>query len=258
MSGMNSPSRRALLAASLASATSLVRLHGQPQPYVPKQSDRPQPMEGDEPGFRSIFDGKTLDGWEGDPKYWQVADGLMTGQITPETVIKSNTFIIWRGGEPENFELKVDYRITSGGNSGVNYRSIVVPDKVTPTNRFAMRGYQCDIDGQNRYTGNNYEEKGRLFLAVRGQVTHVTGTRPPVILSSLGDNQELGALIRTDWNSVHIEARDNVAMHSINGRLMTTVIDDDPNRMRKGLIGVQVHVGPPMKVEYRNWRIRVL
>jgi hypothetical protein len=258
MSGMNSPSRRELLAASLASAAALVRLHGQAQPYVPKQSDRPQPMEGDEPGFRSIFDGKTLDGWEGDPKYWQVTDGLITGQITPETVIKSNTFIIWRGGEPENFELKVDYRITSGGNSGINYRSIVVPDKVTPANRFAMRGYQCDIDGQNRYTGNNYEEKGRLFLAVRGQVTHVTGTRPPVILSSLGDNQELGALIHTDWNSVHIEARDNVVMHSINGRLMTAVIDDDPNRMRKGLIGVQVHVGPPMKVEYRNWRIRVL
>ena len=138
-------------------------------PYVPKQSDRPEAIEGDESGFESIFDGKTLDGWKGDSKYWRVADGLMTGEITPDTVIKSNTFIIWQDGGPGDFELKVDYRITAEGNSGINYRSVVIPDKVTPANQFAMRGYQCDIDGQNRYTGNNYEEKGRLFLATRGE-----------------------------------------------------------------------------------------
>jgi hypothetical protein len=221
--------------------------------FVPKQSDRPQTLDGDEPGFASMFDGKSLDGWEGDPKYWRAADGVMTGEITPETVIKSNTFLIWRGGEPEDFELKVEYRITSGGNSGVNYRSVVVPDAVTPSNRFAMRGYQCDIDGQNRYTGNNYEEKGRLFLAVRGQVTHVTGTRLPVVVSTLG---ELAPVLREGWNAVYIVARGNVVQHHINGRLMSMVIDDDPQRMRRGRIGVQVHVGPPMKVEYRGWRIR--
>lgn len=255
---MNS-TRRTLLAASLASATQWVGLKGQqPEPYVPKQSDRPQPMEGDEPGFQSIFDGKTLEAWEGDSKYWRVADGVMIGEITPETTIKSNTFIIWRGGEPENFELKVDYRITSGGNSGVNYRSVVVPDNVTPRNRFAMRGYQCDIDGQNRYTGNNYEEKGRLFLSVRGQMTRVTGTRRPVVLSRLGDNQDLAAIFNAGWNAVHIIARENMLIHNINGQLMSIAIDDDPNRERKGLIGVQVHVGGPMKIEYCNWRIRMI
>jgi hypothetical protein len=254
---MTSPTRRQVLAAALASGGLTLEAQ-QPEVFVPKQSDRPQAMEGDEPGFRSIFDGKSLDGWEGDPKYWRVAGGLMTGEITPETLIKSNTFIIWRGGEPENFELKVDYRITSGGNSGVNYRSMVVVDTVTPGNRFAMRGYQCDIDGQNRYTGNNYEEKGRLFLAVRGQVTHVTGTRLPVILSRAGDNQQLAAAINDGWNSVHLIARENLLIHNINGQLMSMVIDDDPKRQRKGLIGVQVHVGGPMRVEYRNWRIRTL
>jgi hypothetical protein len=183
----------------------------------------------------------------------------MTGEITPETVIKSNTFIIWQGGSPKDFELKVDYRITSGGNSGINYRSVVVPDKVTPANRFAMRGYQCDIDGKNQYTGNNYEEKGRLFLAVRGQVTHVTGTRIPVVLSTLGDNKELGALITNDWNSVHLIVRGNVLMHVVNGRLMSVTIDDDTSgRTMDGQIGVQVHVGPPMKVEYKNWRLKNL
>jgi hypothetical protein len=250
--------RRTLIATLTVTASRWVVLKSQHlEPYVPKQSDRPEPAEGDEPGFRSIFDGKTLEGWEGDSKYWRVADGIMTGEITPETIIKSNTFIIWRGAEPEDFELKVDYRITSGGNSGVNYRSVVVPDNVTPSNRFAMRGYQCDIDGQNRYTGNNYEEKGRLFLSVRSQLTHVTGTRRPVILSRLGDNQELAKTINEGWNAVHIIARGNMLIHNINGQLMSVVIDDDPNRERKGLIGVQVHVGGPMKVEYRNWRIRM-
>jgi len=227
--------------------------------YVPKQSDRPETLSADEAGFKPIFDGKTLNDWEGDPKYWRVADGVMTGEITPETVIKSNTFIIWRGGSPKDFELKVEYRITSAGNSGINYRSVVVPDKVTPANRFAMRGYQCDIDGKNQYTGNNYEEKGRLFLAVRGQVTHVTGTRTPVVLSTVGDNKELGGLITSDWNSIHLIIRGNVLMHMINGHLMSVTIDDDATgRTMDGLIGVQVHVGPPMKVEYKNWRLKNL
>jgi hypothetical protein len=231
----------------------------QETPYVPKQSDRPEPMTGEEPGFETIFDGKTLKGWEGDPKYWRVENGEMVGEITPETLIKSNTFLIWRGGEPADFEVKTDFRITSGGNSGINYRSVVVPDKVTPGNRYAMRGYQFDMDGQRRYTGNNYEEKGRLFLAVRGQVTRVTGTRKPIILASVGDQQELASGIRDDWNNAHIIARGNVLMHLLNGRVMSIVIDDDPRgRMMKGLIGVQVHVGGPMQVRYRNWRLKNL
>jgi len=132
-----------------------------------------------------------------------------------------------------------------------------VPDPVTPGNAFAMRGYQCDIDGQKRYVGNNYEEKGRLFLAVRGQLTRVVGGRPPVLVSSLGDGNELGTLITDDWNSVHLIIRGNVLTHIVNGRMMTVTIDDDAaNRPADGLIGVQVHVGPPMKVEYRNIRLK--
>src|SRR4029077_2462365 len=157
--------------------------------YVPKQSDRPEPPTGDEPGFKPIFDGKSLAGWDGDPKYWRAENGALVGEITPETVIKSNTFIIWQGGAPADFELKADYRITAAGNSGINYRSVVVPDPVTPTNKFAMRGYQFDIDGANRYTGQNYEENGRLFPALRGQTPHVVGGRKPIMLSSTGDTK---------------------------------------------------------------------
>src|SRR5260370_19391935 len=191
------PPARSHFLASLAGALSGATLLAQ-EPYVPKQSDRPEPITGDESGFKPIFDGKSLAGWEGDPKYWRVENGCLVGEITPETVIKSNTFIICRGGEPADFQLKADYRITSAGNSGINYRSVVVPDKVTPSNQFAMRGYQADIDGQNRYTGQNYEEKGRLFLALRGQMTHVVGGRKPIILSSLGEPKDLASFITAD------------------------------------------------------------
>ena len=250
------------IASALCSAFLLIgtsRADQQPasHTYVPRQSDRPAPIEGDEPGFQPIFDGKTLDGWDGDSRYWRVEDGSLVGEITAETVIKSNTFIIWRGGQPGDFDLKLDYRITPDGNSGINYRSVVVPDPVTAGNRFAMRGYQCDIDGRKRYSGNTYEEKGRLFLALRGQVTRVVGGRPPVLISSLGDPDDLANGITDGWNAAHIMARGNTLTHSINGQLMSVVIDDDaPNRPANGLIGVQVHVGPPMKVEFRRLRLR--
>ena len=129
---------------------------------------------------------------------------MLVGEITPATVIKSNTFIIWRGGSPADFELKLDYRITEAGNSGINYRSVVVPDPVTPENKFAMKGYQFDLDGRKRYDGNNYEEKGRLFLAVRGQMSHVVGGRPPIVLSSFATSDELATVPTSDWNAAHL------------------------------------------------------
>jgi hypothetical protein len=250
--------RHALPALAGVLALGIVLTAQQPAaPYAPKQSDRPEALSGDEPGFQPIFDGKTLTGWEGDPTYWRVEEGSIVGEITPATVIKSNTFIIWRGGRPRDFELKLEYRITPTGNSGINYRSVLVPDAVTPGNQFAMRGYQLDIDGRKTYAGNNYEEKGRLFLAVRGQMTRVVGGRPPVLVSTFGDPADLGKVVTDDWNAAHVMARGHTLTHLINGRIMSIVVDDDgQNRPADGLIGVQVHVGPPMKVEYRNIRLK--
>jgi hypothetical protein len=256
------PTPRSVLLSFFVATVSLAIAQPQtasPAPYTPKQSDRPEAMDGDEPGFQAIFDGKTLAGWEGNATYWRVENGSLVGEVTPQTLIKSNTFIIWRGGRPKDFELKLEYRITGDGNSGINYRSSVTPDSVTKDNPFAMRGYQCDIDGRNQYTGNNYEEKGRLFLAVRGQMTHVVGGRPPILFSAIGKQGDLGAVITNEWNAVHLIIRGNVLIHTINGQIMSVVIDDDvPNRPTDGLVGVQVHVGPPMKVEYRNIRLKNL
>ena len=259
---MEPTDRRTLLASMLGGVLtggvcSLGALQAGASTYVPKQSDRPEPIEGDEPGFQPIFDGKSLNGWEGDPKYWRAENGSLVGEITPETVVRSNTFIVWRGGRPRDFELKLDYRITPEGNSGINYRSVIIPDPVTPANKFAMRGYQCDLDGKKRYPGNNYEEKGRLFLGLRGQVTRVVGGRVPELVSTFADGADLAKRITDDWNAVHIMVRGNTLIHILNGHLMCVVVDDDaPNRPADGLIGMQVHVGPPMKVEYRNVRIK--
>ena len=246
-----------LVAAVLAFGLALGAVQAQRPPYVPKQTDRPSPIDGDEPGFTPIFDGQSLKGWEGDPTYWRVEGGAIVGEITPATIVKSNTFVVWRGGRPKDFELKLDVRITPAGNSGINYRSASVPDPVTPGNRFALRGYQFDLDGGRKYTGNNYEEKGRLFMAVRGQVARVVGGRPPIVVASVGDEAQLVAMQTDDWNAVHLSVRDHTFMHFLNGRLMSMTIDDDAaNRPADGLIGMQVHVGPPMKVEYRNIRLK--
>lgn len=220
-----------------------------------------QPAAGDESGFESIFDGKTLKGWEGDPKYWRVEGGALVGEVTPETLLKQNSFIIWRGGTTRDFELKVEYRVSARGNSGVNYRSSEVEGQP-----FALRGYQADIDGQGRnagdlrHTGQNYEERGRTFLARRGQVARLEAGKPPQPIASLGETRELAAYIKNDdWNELHLIARGNMLVHILNGHAMSVVVDEDAqNRRPDGLLGMQVHVGPPMKIEFRNIRLKKL
>ena len=109
----------------------------------------------------SIFDGQTLNGWDGDPAYWRVENGAIAGETKPGASPKQNTFLIWRGGAPGDFELQAEYRLT-GGNSGIQYRSAELPDL-----RWGMKGYQADIDAAQQYTGQIYEERGRGFLALR-------------------------------------------------------------------------------------------
>ena len=228
-------------------------------------------QDGD--GFIQIFDGKSLDNWEGDPTYWKVENGSLVGEVTPSTLLENNTFIIWQGGQPDDFELKLEFRITESGNSGINYRSDRLDD--IP---FALRGYQADIDGENRYTGQNYEEKKRATLAYRGEKVTITSQANPdetgslkanvqkncwqsrEVVASLGDSDALKTKIHSeDWNECHLIVKGNRLQHYINDILMSDVTDDDSvNRKNSGLLGVQVHVGPPMKVEYRNIKLKNL
>jgi Domain of Unknown Function (DUF1080) len=218
-------------------------------------------------GFIEIFDGKTLNGWEGDTTYWRVENGSLMGEVTPSTLLKANTFVVWKGGAPGDFELKVEFKIAEAGNSGINYRSETLTE--IP---HALRGYQADIDGMNNYTGQNYEERGRTTLAYRGEVATILSQDNPSdpasfkenvknnawskreITGSLGNIDSLKSEIKGgDWNTCHIIAKGNRLQHYINGVLMSDVTDNDTlNRKMEGLLGVQVHVGPPMTVEYRN------
>lgn len=223
----------------------------------------------DKNGFIKIFDGKTLNGWEGDSTYWRVENGSLVGEIKPDKLLKTNSFIVWQGGQPADFELKGEFRITKDGNSGVNYRSEQLKD--VP---HALRGYQADIDGKNTYTGQNYEERGRTTLAYQGQKVILIGqdnTNASVqdyvknnawmgakVTESLGSLDSLKALIKSeDWNEFHLVVKGNRLQHYFNGVLMSDVTDNDAaNRKMSGLLGVQVHIGPPMKVEYRNMRLK--
>ncbi|MBS0029869.1 3-keto-disaccharide hydrolase [Chitinophaga sp. 22321] len=219
-------------------------------------------------GYVPIFDGKTLKGWEGDGVHWRAENGNLVGEVTPETLLKTNTFLIWQGGQPANFELTCEFKITKGGNSGINYRSVMVEN--VP---HALKGYQADIDGANRYTGQNYEERGRTTLAYRGQKTLIPAPKvslqdgiknnawtSAVVTGSLGSSDSLQTLINSeDWNKCRLVVKGNHLQHYINEVLMSDVTDNDPvNGKSKGLLGVQVHVGPPMKVEYRNIMLKRL
>jgi hypothetical protein len=222
-------------------------------------------------GFVQIFDGKSLKGWEGDPNYWRVENGSLVGEITPDKLLKNNTFIIWQGGQPADFELKLECKITENGNSGINYRSEKLSDPP-----FALKGYQADIDGKNRFTGQNYEERGRTTLAYRGQITTINPLENPSAnirdnvknnawtglneTGSLGERDALKEHIKSeDWNEIHLVVKGKRLQHYVNGKLMSDVTDNDAaNRKMQGYLGVQVHVGPPMKVEYRNIRLKQL
>ncbi|MCU0779644.1 MAG: DUF1080 domain-containing protein [Akkermansiaceae bacterium] len=200
-------------------------------------------------GMVALFDGKSLAGWDGDPTYWRVENGCIVGEVKPETLLKRNSFLIWRGGTVDDFELVVEYRVSARGNSGINYRSIE-----TPGLRWSLTGYQGDIEGGSRWTGQNYEERGRTFLAYRGQSVVLRPGAQPEVARQIAAADALQAKVRQqDWNTYRIVATGPRLQHFVNGVLMCEVKDLDPDKRRlSGLLGVQVHVGPPMKIEYRR------
>ena len=214
----------------------------------------PRIPPADETGFQSIFDGKTLAGWDGDPAFWRVENGSIVGQTFADKQPKQNTFLIWRGGSPADFELKLQYKLI-GHNSGIQIRSIELPDL-----KYAMKGYQADMDAQQQYTGQFYEERGRGFLAMRGQFSYIGESGKPAVVGSFGEDAELKSIIKSDdWNDLHLIARGNTLIQILNGRITSMVIDDDKaGRKLDGLIGIQCHLGPAMTMEVKNIRIKKL
>jgi hypothetical protein len=209
-----------------------------------------------ETGFEQMFDGKSLKDWDADPDFWRVENGAIVGETKPDHQPKQNIFCIWRGGEPADFHFKAQYRMT-GGNSGIQYRSIERPDVA----KWVMQGYQADIDAQQTYTGQIYEERGRGFLALRGMFSYAGEGKKAGLVGSVGDSDQLKGFIKgDDWNDIEVIARGNTLVQLINGHVTSMMIDDDTSKRKlDGLIGIQLHVTTTgMKIETRNIRIKTL
>lgn len=208
----------------------------------------------DPEGFEPLFDGKTLDGWDGDPRFWSVRDGAITGETTAENPTPGNTFLIWRGSEVADFELKAEFKMI-GHNSGIQYRSRELLDQ-----KWVLAGYQGDFEAGDTYSGINYDEKGRGILAQRGEQTVIRDDGKPEVVGKLRESAELQSHIKKeDWNEYHIIADGFTFVHAINGYVTSIVTDeDDSDREASGLLGLQLHAGKPMTVQFRNIRIKRL
>jgi hypothetical protein len=216
----------------------------------------PQTEPDDNAGFVPIFDGKTLNGWDGDTRYWRVENGEIVGETTPEKVMTSNSFLIWRGGTLKDFELKVEFRM-NGTNSGIQYRSAELP----AVGKWVLKGYQADMDFTEGYVGNIHDERGRapggeghVVLSRRGQVTRIVEGPKYKVVGNIGDYTLLrGAMNVNGWNRYHIIARGPVLMQLLNGQLMAVALDEDTQHAApEGVLGFQMHTGPPFKIQFRN------
>ncbi len=204
-------------------------------------ADKPVPE-----GFTSLFDGKTLDGWDGDPAFWSVQDACLTGISTAEHPVTYNTFLIWKGGEVGDFELLADFCLTNH-NSGIQYRAFENPGKP-----WSLGGYQGDIAG-TPYMGIVYGENYRGILCQRGEQCSIDENGKISVIGHVGDKDELLTHIAIDgWNTYRIVAKGNVCTQYINGYKVSELTDNDKAARFSGLLGFQLHAGPAMKVQFKN------
>jgi len=245
----------ALLAWSFTAAIARQQTTAAPQ-VRPAAGIYPETQPDDNAGFVSIFDGKTLNGWDGDTQFWRVENGEIVGETTPEKMMKQNSFLIWRGGTLKDFELKVEFRM-NGTNSGIQYRSSELPN----VGKWVLKGYQADMDFSEGFLGNVHDERGRaptgeghVVLSRRGEITRVVDGPKYRVIGTIGDPTFLRGVMNVDgWNQYHIIARGPVLMQLVNGQLMAIAIDEDAKHAApEGLLGFQMHTGPPFKMEYRN------
>jgi hypothetical protein len=200
--------------------------------------------------FVTMFNGYDLEGWEGKPGWWRVENGAITSESTPEKPCLAAHYLMWRGDPPADFDLRLDFRLV-GGNSGVQFRSRELPDWDTS-------GYQADIEDGDQWTGCLFEHK-RGGVAMRGEkvIIAADGTKT---VSSIGDSLELlGKVRKQEWNTYRIVAQGSKITLEINGVMMAQAIDHQQGAAATdGVIALQMHPGPPMKVQFRNLRIRQL
>lgn len=217
----------------------------------------------DEAGFESLFNGKDLTGWDGDPRLWSVKDGAIRGETTDENKATGNTFLIWQDGKLKDFELRLSFRSANTNNSGIQYRSRHITEG-NPRNKWVVRGYQHEIRNENKVpniSGFIYDEggqRGRMAL-VGDKTTWSADGEKTIADEKLIDPKGFEKLFKLDdWNDVVIIANGSHIQHYMNGKLIMDCTDNDPRGAKEGILAVQLHAGNPMWVEYKNIRIKHL
>ena len=214
-------------------------------------------------GMTQLFNGKNLDGWDGDERLWSVRDGVIHGETTKEVPTKGNTFLIWKD-EIADFELRLSFRCSASNNSGIQYRSERVTSGRGASNKWVLRGYQHEIRNEEDFPNVPsfiYDEKGsrgRICLIGEKAVWNEDGKK--VIGDPLINQEDFKELMKIDdWNDVVIIAKGNHIQHYLNGRLVLDFQDNHPTKsFSKGVIGLQLHAGAPMFTEFKNIRMRTL
>lgn len=197
-----------------------------------------------------LFNGKDLSGWKGDPRLWSVVDGVLVGETDKaDKNVEQNTFLIWEGGDIEDFDFEMTARV-KGNNSGVQYRS-----RIIDADKWSVGGYQMDMHPKQAFVAMLYEEKGRGISCQRGQkVVLENGAKPKVTGKLPVPDVKL-----EEWNTYRIEARGNVVKHFVNGELAAEITDNDPEkRSLKGVLALQLHAGAAMMVEVKEISLRKL
>ena len=212
------------------------------------------------PGMMAMFNGRDLTGWDGDPRLWSVRAGVIRGETTAEVKAHGNTFLIWQGGKPADFDLRVSFRLNTTNNSGIQYRSHPMPARDPSLNKWVLGGYQAEVRNEPGLAGFIYDERGkRGRMCLVGERVEWTLEGKQVV-GSVGDKAAIAATFRTDdWNDYVIIAVGHHIRHYLNGVQTIDFTDQDPaSRYASGLIGLQLHAGKPMWVEFRNPRIKIL
>jgi putative heme-binding domain-containing protein len=201
-------------------------------------------------GFKPLFDGKTLAGWDGNPELWSVEDGALTGKTKGPDHLAYNQFLIWRGGVVKNFELRAKIKC-SASNSGIQYRSKELPE----AGKWVVGGYQCDVHANAPYNAMVYEERGRGILVQNGQ---------SVIIDDKGDKwlaaeRDPVKVDFTEWQEYVIIAQGNHLIHKINGKVTIDLVDHQAKNLSlEGLLAFQVHKGPAMIVQIKDIMLKEL
>ena len=248
-----------LLPSLLTLLTASLTVHAVETAEIVNRPAFPTPAEPIAGKAKSIFNGKDLTGWKGQPEFWSVKDGAITGQTTKETPVKENTFLIWQDGEVGDFDLTLKYKIVDAngksdgfGNSGIQYRSKVVNPEYS-----VVAGYQADFECGQTYSGILYEEKGRGILAKRGEKTLIKDDGKPEVTGSVGKSDEIqAAIVQGGWNEYHVVAKGGHLQHYINGEQTIDVTDKSAVGAKKGVLALQLHAGAPMTVQFKDIKLK--